>query len=536
MVSLIAIPERAELGLTRTDRWLQDELGDTLHTRFATLYYNAPRADSLDIWRAANYADFHIRQQAAELGIPLDRVEPVFLYLYSSAAEQKRLVGTSSASFTKPWKRMIHLAFDRVTSTLEHELVHVMIEPFGNPLGVSLSQGLLEGSAVALDNDAEWRSIHAAAAALYRHQMAPPPARIMGVSGFTAQRSSVAYLIAGSFSRWLIDTHGIDRYLAAFGWGGFDRSYGQSLESLSDAYLLFIKSYAGGTGDQMDIAALRYFYGGGSFFYQRCLRRLGALNAEGFRALAEQRYDEALDRFGQSMQEGITYTARGGVLRALHAKSAFRSMLDSAAVYAQDTASYPLLPFLVEQGDARWALGDSVGAVRHYDSVDRLQLGLSTATRVALRRFFLLDSARTRPPLAGSGVSELMRGYFSQSMSPLQRIELLDQAMRGAGRPDQIVVLALMKATLLAPALPRTAAAIVRSVAGSIESAPQPATGYLLHGLRDALLYEALLSRRDIGALPLDDGYSGPEPELSEIRKRESERFREFLRGHAILP
>src|SRR5207253_2845968 len=113
VVALLCVLHRPELGLTRTDAWLRAELGDSLRTRFTTICYNAATTDSLSIWRAANYADFYVHEHAQALHLDENKIEPITFYAYSSAEEQKRLVGTSSASFTKPWRRTVNMTFDR---------------------------------------------------------------------------------------------------------------------------------------------------------------------------------------------------------------------------------------------------------------------------------------------------------------------------------------------------------------------------------------------------------------------------------------
>src|ERR1041384_8343423 len=141
-------------------------------------------------------------------------------------------------------------------------------------------------------------------------------------------------------------------YLAAFPWSDFEGAYGRSLRQLSEEYRRFIDSIPPASPDLR--ATSRYLFGGGSFFFQKSLRRIGSLNGAGYQAIAEERYGLALKRFGESLAEGINYGARGGVLRALSGMGNFRALLDSAAIYDRDTASYPLLPFLIERGDACW--------------------------------------------------------------------------------------------------------------------------------------------------------------------------------------
>ena len=60
---------------------------------------------------------------------------------------------------------------------------------------------------------------HQYANRLYGYKLAPPPAEIMSIGGFSSRRSSVSYVIAGSFSKWLIERYGMKRYLSAFAWG-----------------------------------------------------------------------------------------------------------------------------------------------------------------------------------------------------------------------------------------------------------------------------------------------------------------------------
>lgn len=454
------VMHRSDLGLTRTHEWLREELGDVYRTRFATIYYHAPTTDSLDLWQAANLTDFHIAELAEMLGIPESRIEPVTLYLYGSSGEEKRLVGTSSAAFTKPWARTLNMSFGGVGGTLRHELAHVMLAPYGNPLGISVSQGLLEGSAMALENDYLWRTLHEYARAMYEFNLAPSPEAIMGVGGFSSRRASVSYVLAGSFSRWLIERYGMQRYLEAFPWGDFDDAYGRSLGELSTEYRAFIDSLPPPPAAQR--AAMRYLFGGGSFFFQKCLRRIGSLNGAGFDALAQERYERALERFRESLEHGINYGARAGVLQSLAGLGRYRELLDSCKAYAADTAGYPLLPYVIEQGDALWALGDTAGARRMYDSMLALDVSRGLSLRAALRMYFLGGDSTVQP---------IMRTYFTRPMKLLQRLAVLEQAQASAAHQQVREILALMRATLSARQFPLTSLGRLASVMRDVHAA-----------------------------------------------------------------
>jgi len=549
------LPYRSDLGVTRTDAWLRGALGDSLRTRFATIYYNAPSTDSLDIWRAANLADFYITEHAATLGIPEGEIAPVTIYLYASPSEEQRLVGTSSAAFTKPWARMLNMSFGSVGSTLRHELAHVMMAPFGNPLGISTSQGLIEGSAMALENDYLWRTLHQYARAMYQYGLAPEAEGIMGVTGFSSRRTSVSYVLAGSFSKWLIERYGMKPYLQAFPWSDFEGAYGRSLHALSEEYRRFIDSLPPADADYR--ATSRYLFGGGSFFLQKSLRRIGSLNGAGYQAIAEERYELALKRFGESLEEGINYGARGGVLRALSGMGNFRALLDSAANYDRDTASYPLLPFLIERGDACWGLGDTAGARRLYDSVLALDISQQLTLRAAQRRYFL-----DAPDSLGS----IMRIYYTRPMGVPQRLQILDRAMTKTATHGERLMLSLLRATLTVNQLPRTSLGGLRPLFSSKTFMGEflSTTRDYLHGFRleafiDGSLAEqlrpAMMLSADRGLLKpgeeipgellglprilgftLPDIAAGRSAEYQRERRTEQARFSRYLEMHAILP
>ncbi len=560
--ALALIPFRAELGLTRTNAWLRQQLGDSLATRHAIIYFDRAATDSLSLWRAARMTDFYIERHAALLGIAPARVGRISFYLHPSAERQKEYVGTSSASFTKPWARMLNIPQERVGDVLEHELAHIVIAPFGRVLGISLSQGLLEGAAVAMTGDEGWLTLHEYAGAAY-HELSPPSIdRIMGTGGFTSINTSLAYLLAGSFSRWLIDTYGIRRYLALYGSGDYEKIYGAPLATMAARYRAFLETELPPVPPSADM--LRYYYGGGSFFAQRCLRRLATLNRRGYDRLAEERYDEAIDAFRESMEEGISTSARLGVLRSLAGLGRYRTVLDSMRVYLADSLWQPFLPSLLDAGDAHWALGRLDSASGIYRRA--LGYGVSTTlgTRAALRLYFIQAS----PPLAAA-----MRTYFTRSLDPVERVDLLRRARRLATDARERRVLDLMAASWTYARYPKyTLAGLVDdSLAGSRSMrppAPPPASERetlalfaeesLRHTLADLSLIGILAQTANGGAD--DDPSSGaidagfpsvelrravaiwlpgtplPSPRSQNEERTERRALIEFARRHPVLP
>lgn len=449
-IVIVLVPLRSEIGLTRTDHWLRETLGDSVRTRFTTIYYDATTTDSLDIWRAANYADFYVRRHARALGIRMRAIAPITFYAYSSGAEQKRLVGTSSASFTKPWRRTMNLSFDRVETTLEHELVHVVLEPYGNVLGISWSTGILEGAAVALEHGDDVTMLHRHARAAYDMELAPPVERLMSATGFASHRSSLSYMVAGSFCRWLIDNYGKDRFLRSYASGSLADRYPRTFEHLADEYGAFLATLP--PTDPSLETTVRYLYSGGSFFLQRCLRRIATLTGEGYRALADDRYDDALARFDESLALGITSGARAGVIRTLHAAGRYGDLVDSMRVYIdRDSLGTQLLPYLIELSDAQ----ASVGGDRVETLTEALRTGGDEWTRVRAALRLLLTDGTAGAVSSGDSVATAMLEYFRRPMTIAARVSLLTTIEKSAASEGASQrLLSLMRASQLVRATP----------------------------------------------------------------------------------
>jgi hypothetical protein len=467
-IVIALLPLRSDIGLTRTDAWLRTALGDSVRTRFTTIYYDASSTDSLDIWRAANYADFYVWRHARTLGIDERHVPSITFYAYASGAEQKRLVGTSSASFTKPWRRTLNLSFDRVEGTLEHELAHIVLAPYGNLLGVSWSNGILEGSAVALEHGDDAAMLHRHARAAYDVGLAPSVTRVMSATGFAAHRASLSYTLAGSFCRWLIDTYGAKRFVRAYSSGALDDVYDRSVDSLAAEHRRFLDALPP-TDAELAIT-VRHLHGGGSFFLQRCLRRLATLSGMGYRALAEERYDEALDYFRASLDEGITSGARAGIIRALHDSGRHRELIDSMRIYIdRDSLGAQLLPYQIELSDALSAVGggfeDQRGRYRSLHDVLRTGPDEWTRARAALRLCF--SSAAVAMRMTSPPVARSMNDYYLRPMSGPARVYLLGEIINAAGPvssgPD-LTLLRLLRCNLQARSTPLLASYAADSV------------------------------------------------------------------------
>ena len=283
---------RAELGFHLT----RDDLVRVLSLRTQSEHFvmwSDPAGDTpAEIALVHSDLEFRYHQLRVILGV--EPRTPIDVYRFSSAQEKKDLVGAGATLFAKPWMREIYVQAERFPAPrLRHELAHVFAGAFGDSLfGVSLAwrwwgplpvphlgTGLIEGVAEATDfGDPDGRAtLHQQARAMIAIGQAPSLERIMG-AGFSAESGARAYVLAGSFCRFLLDRFGADRLRAAYrSAGDFATVYGFSLAELEKAWRAFLQTQP---LDPMDEARAKERFRKPAIFRKVCARELAERVAE----------------------------------------------------------------------------------------------------------------------------------------------------------------------------------------------------------------------------------------------------------------
>ncbi|HET6272568.1 MAG TPA: hypothetical protein VFG32_06270 [Bacteroidota bacterium] len=351
---------RAQLGFESPAGYIQGQLGSSFTTEHFTIYYSGESYSGDEIkWIGAEH-EFRLMQLCDALHLPFHgRVES---YIYPSAEVKQRLMGVGNTNIAKPWSNQIHIAKHSLDGTLKHELVHVLAAPFGMPvIHASLSTGLVEGLAMAIEWDWGNRTLHQYAAGMRKFGVAPDISWLMTITGFAAQSSSVSYVVAGSFCRFLIDRYGIRRMMQLYRNGEYDLIYGRSLGDLITEWQGFLDRIPVTDGDRDAIDVL---FRRPAIFQKVCARVIAARNAEAREKFIGKDYTTAARLYGQSYDDGRGYDALSGYLAsALHARefAVLTTALDTIIMKDPNPAQY--LPLLVNIGLARWGEGNYTSAL-----------------------------------------------------------------------------------------------------------------------------------------------------------------------------
>lgn len=128
---------------------------------------------------------------------------------------------------------------------------------------------------------------------MLRDGLLPSPKRFLGL-GFWGDRQARAYTAAGSFVRFLGDTYGMEKVRSAYAWGSVEEAFGKDAERLGDEWRTYLATVDVPPKQQ---AAARERFTEPSLFERTCARELARLEAEGRKALAAGRLDDAAALF-----------------------------------------------------------------------------------------------------------------------------------------------------------------------------------------------------------------------------------------------
>ena len=411
---------RCPLGFESTASYIQHALGGKFQSEHCTVYYSPAAYTAEEIRRVAAEHEFRLHQIRSAFILP-DRGK-VASYVYPSPEVKQRLIGAGVTNFAKPWSGQIHITKQSLDATLKHELVHVVAAPFGLPvIRASLSTGLVEGLATAIDGDWGDRTLHQWAAALRKNGIFPDIRRLMTATGFASQSTAVSYVLAGSFCRYLIDRYGVRRITQLYGNADYTAVYGRPLDGIIAEWENFLDRIAVAPHDSDAIDA---FFRRPPIFRKVCARVTAERNAKAAAFYAQKDYVSAEQLFAQSYQESKGYEAFSGMLISALRQRAYAVLttaLDSVILPSEHPARY--LPLFVSIGDAEWASGNTNTAREVYARLKEADIAQGY-TEAAVVRLTALNS----------GTNGFL-DYFLSNAGDTSRVAMLDSLISGSPEP-----------------------------------------------------------------------------------------------------
>ncbi len=217
-------------------RFPGEALARRLGREHTTTHFRIVYSDPEDAFRVrllAAEAQWHHQELESFFGVAPQG--PTTIYFFHDGEQKRRLFGTRDVEVAKPSLRSVFITDSGFPHpSLRHELAHVYAaswtdSPFGaawsrafslGPISVYLPDpGLIEGVAVAADGLQEDEDVHAEAR-LLMEMGGFVPVEVLFSPAFYGISSARAYVQAGSFIRFLVQTRGQEPVRRLYAGGG----------------------------------------------------------------------------------------------------------------------------------------------------------------------------------------------------------------------------------------------------------------------------------------------------------------------------
>lgn len=395
LAAVIFILSGDSLEYATTEKGMIKKLGGHISTGHFEVYYDS-RIESRSVKSVLLHNEYYFEQICSALKVKPSKKVTTFLFYDSQ--QKKELMGSANADVAKPWLYQLYINYSNYEQTLKHEIVHCVSSEFGvTPFKISsgFNPSMLEGLAVALQDDYNGHTVHYMAALAYNNGYKYPVDKLFEGLNFFGQLSSLSYIYAGSFIKFLIDKYGVEKLKKVYSHGSFSSAYGKPLNELVNEYYGFIAVYGKPSGSDEAV----YYYGRKPIFKRVCARYLAERIENAWALYNSGQYGESEEMFRNLLKYSESYQALIGYVNSLRktekAEQALKVLKYNLDKYANTSYYYNLELITADmlalnkdfnKADSVYLKLSGQNASRDYDYLSSLRRQLAADTSV-LRRY-----------------------------------------------------------------------------------------------------------------------------------------------------
>ena len=306
--------------------------------------------------------------------------ELITSFIFKDGDQKRKLFGTKAANVAKPWLSQIYLDQHSLSGTLEHELTHIFAAEIGSTIlkiTPNFNFALLEGYAMAMENDYSGFDLDYLAVLGMESGYKIMIEELFSKLNFFGAASSVSYIYAGSFIKYLIQVYGIDKVNLIYQDHDFEKHIGRKLNELSIEYNNHLESL----DYPINSNRANYFFGYKPLIAKTCPREVADDIKEAWQKYSNENYIEAKEYFSKIYSYSKSFSSLLGIVNCnskIGKEKESKQLLENALDDYKGTSYYfsTLLNYgdqlaltdEIEKADSIYTfLGDMIPTIRYYN-------------------------------------------------------------------------------------------------------------------------------------------------------------------------
>ncbi len=280
--------------------------------------------------------------QDIERKTKLSTPDNLITYIFKDANQKGALFGSKAANVAKPWMNQIFLDYNSAENTLEHELTHIYAAQIGGTpfkIADSFNMAMLEGYAMAIEDNYSGYDIHYMALLAKESGYNFNIPELFSQFSFFNQASSLSYILAGSFVKYLIEIYGIEKVNSLYQDLDFNKYLAKNLTELSGEYVKFLENL----NYPINKHRANLFFGRRPISKKVCPRSVANEMSSAWKLYRQQSYFSARILFKNIFNYSNSYSALLGIIYSnnkLEIYSESLKILDNKMSEYNETSSY----------------------------------------------------------------------------------------------------------------------------------------------------------------------------------------------------
>lgn len=309
---LLTLLVKPFFGFATDEKTLESQLPLKIETENFVIHLDK-KIPKTELETIAILHEYYFEQVEEKLNIRFDN--KIHSFIFSDAQQKRKIFGAGNADVAKPWLNQIYLNYNSLEQTLKHEIAHVVASKFGTTIfkvAKDFNPALIEGLAMYVEGDFDGYPIDYASSLIIKKYPNVDLKNLFESFNFFKNYSSVSYILAGSFIKFLSEKYGVELVKELYRTNSFIVIQDKKIEELFFEFRqsLLLKNYS------FNKYKAQLYFGGQPIFTKHCPRMTANEIKEANKLYLEKKYYSSLEKFTRIYSYSKSYPSLLGIIKS----------------------------------------------------------------------------------------------------------------------------------------------------------------------------------------------------------------------------